>query len=109
LYGDLYNTDVLMQLQRNRQEQNCCKIHQLRSDFNFCCKVASQVRSSQEYFNIDCIKAASQYQSKHNKNVRFLVEKYPRLVELIKGYTQLRKPKATVARNRKKSSELLVS
>jgi len=33
---------------------------------------------------MDCIKAASQYQSKHNNNVRFLVEK-PRLVELING------------------------
>jgi len=39
------------------------------------------------FHNIDCIKAASQYQSKHNNNVRFLVEKYPRLVELIRGIT----------------------
>jgi len=36
---------------------------------------------------INCINAASQYQSKHNNNVRFLVEKHPRLVELIKGIT----------------------
>jgi len=49
--------------------------------------------SSQKYLysafnNIDCIKAASQYQSKkHNNNVRFLVEKLPRLVELINGIT----------------------
>jgi len=49
-----------------------------------------QVKSNQVYlystfYNIDCIKAASQYQSKHNNIVRFLVEKHPRLVELING------------------------
>jgi len=108
LYSDLYNTDVLKQLQRNRQENNCCKIHQLRSDFNFCCK-AALVKSSQEYFNIDCIKAASQYQSKHNKNVRFLVEKYPRLVELIKGIYPTEQAKSNSGKEPKKSSELLVS
>jgi len=41
------------------------------------------------FHNIDCIKAASQYQSKHNNNVRFLVEKHPHLVELIKGITDV--------------------
>jgi len=29
-------------------------------------------------YNLDCIKAASQYQSKHNNNVRFLVETFGR-------------------------------
>jgi len=38
------------------------------------------------FHNIDCIKAVSQYQSKHN-NVRFLMEKHTCLVELIKGIT----------------------
>jgi len=33
------------------------------------------------FHNIDCIKAASQYQTKHNNNVRFLVEKHPLLVD----------------------------
>jgi len=46
------------------------------------------LRSGQVYFysafcNIDCIKADSQYQSKHNNNVHFLVEKQQRLLELI--------------------------
>jgi len=41
------------------------------------------LQSSQEYLysafhNIDCIKAAPQYQSEDNDNVRFLVEKHPR-------------------------------
>jgi len=26
------------------------------------------------FHNVDCVKAASQYQSKHNNNVHFLVE-----------------------------------
>jgi len=57
-----------------------------------CCLSADGVQSSQVYLysaihNIDCIKAASQYQSEHNNNVRFLVGKHPRLVELIKGIT----------------------
>jgi len=47
-----------------------------------------KVRSGQVYFysafcNIVCIKADSQYQSKHNNNVHFLVEKQQRLLELI--------------------------
>jgi len=52
----------------------------------------NQVKSSQVYLysafhNIDCIKAASLYQSKNNNNVHFLVEKHPCLVELIIGIT----------------------
>jgi len=54
------------------------------------CKINAQFKSSQVYLysafhSIDCIKAASQYQSKHNNNVHFLVEKHSRLVELING------------------------
>jgi len=40
-----------------------------------------------DFHNIDCIKAASHYESKHNNNVHFLVEKHPHLVEVIKGIT----------------------
>jgi len=47
---------------------------------------SSQVYLYSAFHNVDCIKAASQYQSKHN-NVRFLMEKHPCLVELIKGIT----------------------
>jgi len=48
--------------------------------------MSSQVFSA--FHNIDCIKAASQYQSKYIiNNVHFLVEKHPRLVELIKDIT----------------------
>jgi len=50
--------------------------------------ISSQVKSIYIALSTtDCIKAASQYQSKHNNNIRFLVEKHPRLVELIKGIT----------------------
>jgi len=44
---------------------------------------SSQVYLYSSFHNIDCINAASQYQSKHNNTVRFLVEKHPHLVELI--------------------------
>jgi len=44
--------------------------------------VSSQVYLYSAFHNIDCIKAASQYQLKHNNKVRFLVEKHPRLVEI---------------------------
>jgi len=46
---------------------------------------SSQVYKYSAFHNIDCINAASQYQSKHYKNLRFLVEKHPCLLELIKG------------------------
>jgi len=40
--------------------------------------MSSQVYLYRAFHNIDCIKAASRYQSKHiNNNVRFFVEKYP--------------------------------
>jgi len=48
----------------------------------------NQVYLYSAFHNIDCIKAASQYQSKHN-NVRFLVEKLPHLVEMINGINDL--------------------
>jgi len=46
-----------------------------------------QVYLYSTFHNIDCIEAASHDQSKHNNNVRFLVEIHLRLVELIKGIT----------------------
>jgi len=49
--------------------------------------LSSQVYLYCTFHNIDCIQSALQYQSKHNNNVRFLVEKHPRLVELINGIT----------------------
>jgi len=44
-------------------------------------------KSSQVYSTFHNIEADSQCQSKHNNNNRFLVEKHPRLVELINGIT----------------------
>jgi len=40
-------------------------------------RMSSQVYLYRAFHNIDCIQAASQYQSKHNNNVRFLGEKHP--------------------------------
>jgi len=53
----------------------------------------SQVKSSQVYLysashNTDCIKEATQYQLKHNNNVRFLVETstFRKAVQLINDW-----------------------
>jgi len=49
--------------------------------------MSSQLNLYSAFHNIDCIQTDSQYQSKLNNNVCFLVEKYPRLVELINDIT----------------------
>jgi len=47
---------------------------------------SSQVYLYSAFLNIDCIKAASLYQSKHSNNVRFLVEKTSTIGRADQGY-----------------------